>query len=318
MRDIIVVEYYDTEESVRCRQWADKKKRLDVAKRWLACCFAGIGVVGFAESLGDIERTQIFCTLMGFGFIWLLMQHIWRTSKTVSQMKRQEYELQGIRMILCEKGIVLKTGRRSWQGIKLVIGKESLALLSSIRVYLAIPKTELSEEQISQIRIWMQEAKKAEARGEKQEDQSGICWGEVKKMCFLGFLNMGFPVLALSFSLVLGLIVWVLCYRASDMFWSVLLGVEMGIILLIIVSTLEGMLYRCIWSVDEAKKVDPSAPEMELYREVFPKKEISEEEARKLFPDIDTIYTIFCKHGRIIMYGYQGFIVLYKNIGRAL
>lgn len=26
MRDIIVVEYYDTEESVRCRQWADKKK----------------------------------------------------------------------------------------------------------------------------------------------------------------------------------------------------------------------------------------------------------------------------------------------------
>ena len=38
------------------------------------------------------------------------------------------------------------------------------------------------------------------------------------------------------------------------MFWSVLLGVEMGIILLIIVSTLEGMLYRCIWSVDEAKK----------------------------------------------------------------
>ena len=90
MRDVIVVEYYDTEESVRCRQWADKKKGLDVAKRWLACCFAGIGVVGFAESLGDIERTQIFCTLMGFGFIWLLMQHIWRTSKTVSQMKRQE------------------------------------------------------------------------------------------------------------------------------------------------------------------------------------------------------------------------------------
>ena len=191
-------------------------------------------------------------------------------------------------------------------------------MLSSIRVYLAIPKTELSEEQISQIRIWMQEAKKAEARGEKQEDQSGICWGEVKKMCFLGFLNMGFPVLALSFSLVLGLIVWVLCYRASDMFWSVLLGVEMGIILLIIVSTLEGMLYRCIWSVDEAKKVDPSAPEMELYREVFPKRKISEEEARELFPDIDSIYTISCKHGRIIMYGYQGFIVLYKNIGRAL
>ena len=45
MRDVIVVEYYDTEESVRCRQWADKKKGLDVAKRWLACCFAGIGVV---------------------------------------------------------------------------------------------------------------------------------------------------------------------------------------------------------------------------------------------------------------------------------
>ena len=36
MRDVIVVEYYDTEESVRCRQWADKKKGLDVAKRWLA------------------------------------------------------------------------------------------------------------------------------------------------------------------------------------------------------------------------------------------------------------------------------------------
>ena len=297
MRDVIVVEYYDTEESVRCMQWADKKRGLDVAKHWLACCFAGVGGVGFAESLGDIKRTQIFCILMGFGFTWLLMQHIWRTSKTIRQMRRQEYEL---------------------QGIKLVIGKESLALLSSIRVYLAIPKTELSEEQISQIRIWMQEAKKAEARGEKQEDQSGICWGEVKKMCFLGFLNMGFPVLALSFSLVLGLIVWVLCYRASDMFWSVLLGVEMGIILLIIVSTLEGMLYRCIWSVDEAKKEDPSAPEMEFYREVFPKREISEEEVRKLFPDIDTIYTISCKHGRIIMYGYQGFIVLYKNIERAL
>lgn len=318
MRDIIVVEYYDTEESVRCMQWADKKRGLDVAKHWLACCFAGVGGVGFAESLGDIKRTQIFCTLMGFGFIWLLMQHIWRTSKTIRQMRRQEYDLQGIRVILCEKGIVSETGRRSWQGIKLVIGKESLALLSSIRVYLAIPKTELSEEQISQIRIWMQEAKKAEARGEKQEDQSGICWGEVKKMCFLGFLNMGFPVLALSFSLVLGLIVWVLCYRESDMFWSVLLGVEMGIILLIIVSTLEGMLYRCIWSVDEAKKVDPNAPEMELYREVFPKREISEEEARELFPDIDSIYMIPCKHGRIIMYGYQGFIVLYKNIERAL
>ena len=66
------------------------------------------------------------------------------------------------------------------------------------------------------------------------------------------------------------------------MFWSVLLGVEMGIILLIIVSTLEGMLYRCIWSVDEAKKEDPSAPEMEFYREVFPKKEISEDLAKKL------------------------------------
>ena len=26
MRDVIVVEYYDTEESVRCMQWADKKK----------------------------------------------------------------------------------------------------------------------------------------------------------------------------------------------------------------------------------------------------------------------------------------------------
>ena len=36
MRDVIVVEYYDTEESVRCRQWADKKKGLDVAKA-LAC-----------------------------------------------------------------------------------------------------------------------------------------------------------------------------------------------------------------------------------------------------------------------------------------
>ena len=294
------------------------KKRLDVAKHLLACCFAGVGGVGFAESLGDIKRTQIFCSLMGFGFTWLLMQHIWRKSKTIRQMRRQEYELQGIRVILCEKGIVLKTGRRSWQGIKLVIGKESLALLSSIRVYLAIPKTELSEEQISQIRMWMREAKKAEARGEKQEDQSGICWIEVKKMCFLGFLNMGIPVIGLSFSLVLGLIVWVLFYWISDMFWSVLLGVVMGIILLEIVSTLEIMLYRCIWSVDEAKKVDPNAPEMEFYREVFPKKEISEEEARKLFPDIDTIYTISCKHGRIIMYGYQGFIVLYKNIGRTL
>ena len=147
--------------------------------------------MGFAESLGDIERTQIFCTLMGFGFIWLLMQHIWRRSKTIRQMRRQEYELQGIRMILCERGIVSNTGRRSWQGIKLVIGKESLALLSSIRVYLAIPKTELSEEQISQIRIWMQEAKKAEARGEKQEDQSGICWGEVKKIT--GFSQYGIP-----------------------------------------------------------------------------------------------------------------------------
>ncbi len=255
---------------------------------------------------------------MGFGFTWLLMQHVWRTSKTISQMRRQEYELQGIRVILCERGIVLGTGRRSWQGIKLVIGKESLALLSSIRVYLAIPKTELSEEQISQIRIWMREAKKAEARGEKQEDQSGICWVEVKKMCLLGFLNMGIPVIALSFSLVLGLIEWVLSYRISDMLWSVLLGVVMGIILLEIVSTLEIMLNRCIWSVDEAKTVDPNAPEMELYQEVFPKREISEEEARELFPDIDTIYTISCKHGRIIMYGYQGFIVLYKNIGRAL
>ena len=47
----------------------------------------------------------------------------------------------------------------------------------------------------------------------------------------------------------------------------------------------------------------------------FLKREISEEEARELFPDIDSIYTISCKHGRIIMYGYQGFIVLYKNIG---
>ena len=102
------------------------------------------------------------------------------------------------------------------------------------------------------------------------------------------------------------------------MFWSVLLGVEMGIILLIIVSTLEGMLYRCIWSVDEAKKVDPNAPEMELYREVLPQKEISEAEARELFPDIDEVYIISCKRGRIIMYGYQGFIVLYKNIERAL
>ena len=289
-----------------------------MAKHWLACCFAGVGVVGFAESPGDIERTQIFCILMGFGFTWLFMQHIWRRSKTISQMRRQEYELQGIRMILCEKGIVSNTGRRSWQEIKLVIGKESLALLSSIRVYLAIPKTELSEEQISQIRIWMREAKKAEARGEKREDQSGICWAEVKKMCLLGFLNMGIPVIVLSFSLVWGLIVWVLCYRISDMLWSVLLGVVMGIILLEVVSTLEGMLYRCIWSVDEAKKVDPNAPEMEFYWEVFPKKEISEEEARELFPDIDTIYTISCKHGKIIMYGYQGFIVLYKNIGRAL
>lgn len=70
--------------------------------------------------------------------------------------------------------------------------------------------------------------------------------------------------------------------------------------------------------MDEAKKEDPSAPEMEFYREVFPKREISEEEVRELFPDIDTIYTISCKHGRIIMYGYQGFIVLYKNIERAL
>ena len=26
MRDIIVVEYYDTEESVRCMQWAGEKK----------------------------------------------------------------------------------------------------------------------------------------------------------------------------------------------------------------------------------------------------------------------------------------------------
>ena len=128
MRDVIVVEYYDTEESVRCRQWAEKKKGLDVAEHWIACCFAGIGAVGFAESLGDIERTQIFCTLMGFGFIWLLMQHIWRTSKTVSQMKRQEYELQGIRMILCERGIVSNTGRRSWQGIKLVIWKGELSI----------------------------------------------------------------------------------------------------------------------------------------------------------------------------------------------
>ena len=52
MRDVIVVEYYDTEESVRCMQWADKKRGLDVAKHWLACCFAGVGGGGLCRIAG--------------------------------------------------------------------------------------------------------------------------------------------------------------------------------------------------------------------------------------------------------------------------
>ena len=77
--------------------------------------------------------------------------------------------------------------------------------MNSMQVYLAIPKAELTDEQLAQIRGWIQAAKKLRQAEERRENQEDICWGEVKRMCFLGFIHLGIPVLLLSFFTGLGI-----------------------------------------------------------------------------------------------------------------
>ena len=169
MQTIITVEYGDVEEAVRCIRWAAGKTRLALAKHWSSCLIAGLGIVGFLGSLADTDRAQIFCVLMGFGLIGLLLQAIRRRLKYSDEMLKRILQIQGIRLILYEKGILSDTGKRSWLGIKLLVGKETVALMSSVQVYLAIPKAELTDEQLAQIRGWIQAAKKL----------TGICLGMI-------------------------------------------------------------------------------------------------------------------------------------------
>ena len=178
MQTIITVEYGDVEEAVRCIRWAAGKTRLALAKHWSSCLIAGLGIVGFLGSLADTDRAQVFCVLMGFGFIGLLLQAIRRRLKYSDEMLKRILQIQGIRLILYEKGILSDTGKRSWRGIKLLVGKETVALMSSVQVYLAIPKAELTDEQLAQIRGWIQAAKKLRQEEERREDQEYICWGE--------------------------------------------------------------------------------------------------------------------------------------------
>ena len=318
MQTIITVEYGDVEEAVRCIRWAAGKTRLALAKHWSSCLIAGLGIVGFLGSLADTDRAQVFCVLMGFGLIGLLLQAIRRRLKYSDEMLKRILQIQGIRLILYEKGILSDTGKRSWLGIKLLVGKETVALMSSVQVYLAIPKAELTDEQLAQIRGWIQAAKKLRQEEERREDQEYICWGEVKRMCFLGFIHLGNPVLVLSFLLVLALIVLVLFHSMSAMVWRALMGVCLGMILLGITMIAEAALYRCIWFVDEERRKDPNAPDMKLYWDRFLKKEISEASAKEVLLNYGDIRTIRCKHGKIILYGTRLFVVLYRNSGRGL
>ena len=145
MQTIITVEYGDVEEAVRCIRWAAGKTRLALAKHWSSCLIAGLGIVGFLGSLADTDRAQVFCVLMGFGLIDLLLQAIRRRLKYSDEMLKRILQIQGIRLILYEKGILSDTGKRSWLGIKLLVGKETVALMSSVQVYLAIPDTSRKE-----------------------------------------------------------------------------------------------------------------------------------------------------------------------------
>lgn len=318
MQSIITVEYDNVEEALRCIRWAAGKTRLSLAKHWSSCLIAGLGIVGFLGSLADTDRATMFSVLMGFGFIGLLLRAIQRRLKNSDKMLKRMLQIEGIRLILYEKGILSDTGKRSWLGIKLLVGKETVALMSSVQVYLAIPKAELTDVQLAQIRGWIQAAKKLRQAEERREDQEYICWGEVKRMCFLGFIHLGIPVLLLSFLLVLALIVLVLFHSMSAMVWRALMGVCLGMILLGITMIAEAALYRCIWFVDEERKRDPNAPEMKLYWERFLKKEISEASAKELLSNYDGIRTIRCKHGKIIIFGTRRFVVLYRNSARGL
>ena len=183
MQTIITVEYGDVEEAMRCIRWAGGKTRLALAKHWSRCLIAGLGIVGFLGSLADIDRAQVFCVLMGFGLTGLLLNAIRQRLKNSDKMLKQMLQIEGTRLILYEKGILSDTGKRSWLGIKLLVGKETVALMSSMQVYLAIPKAELTDEQLAQIRGWIQAAKKLRQAEERREDQEYICWGEVKRMC---------------------------------------------------------------------------------------------------------------------------------------
>ena len=144
MQTIITVEYGDVEEAVRCIRWAAGKTRLALVKYWSSCLIAGLGIAGFLGSLADTDRAQVFCVLMGFGFIGLLLRSIRQRLKNSDEMLKRILQIEGTRMILYEKGILSDTGKRSWLGIKLLVGKETVALMSSVQVYLAIPKAELA------------------------------------------------------------------------------------------------------------------------------------------------------------------------------
>ena len=99
MQTIITVEYGDVEEAVRCIRWAAGKTRLALAKHWSSCLIAGLGIVGFLGSLADTDRAQVFCVLMGFGLIGLLLQAIRRRLKYSDEMLKRILQIQGIRPI---------------------------------------------------------------------------------------------------------------------------------------------------------------------------------------------------------------------------
>ena len=172
MQSIITVEYENVEEALRCIRWAAGKTRLSLAKHWSSCLIAGLGIVGFLGSLADIDRAQVFCVLMGFGLTGLLLRAVRRRLKNSDKMLKQMLQIEGTRLILYEKGILSDTGKRSWLGIKLLVGKETVALMNSMQVYLAIPKAELTDEQLAQIRGWIQAAKKLRQAEESYKDNS--------------------------------------------------------------------------------------------------------------------------------------------------
>ena len=311
-----IVLSYPAEMEDDCLNWSYDQIGNIKADHWVARVITCLGVAGFIYNVKNVDYAQVFAVLIAIGCIRLLSLRLQKSAYLRSTIKMRTEQPYENKKILCESGILSELGKRSWRGVRLILRKNKLILISWVAIYLIVPKKMLGEEDIAKIRRWIQTANGHKTR--EDSDSAGIDWNEVRKMKFLGFIHLGTPVLGMAFSFVFTVVSIVLFRSVEGVLWRTLIGLELGFCLYWIIYIALSACRECFWTVAEDMERDPAAKEMEVFRRVFPSAEGPVNWTELIRSHPEEVNIIPCKHGRILMFGHRRYFVQYEGCDRLL